>query len=464
MTLKRLLMRLAMPVLLFASFASAAQTLSVTGRVTDAKSGLALAGVTVSEKGKQNGTSTDADGNYAIKAAPGATLVFSYVGYTLMERPAVAGTLDIALNPTTSTSLNEVMVIGYGAAKKKDLTGAVATVSEKEFQKGNITTPEQMIAGKVAGVQITSNGGRPGAGSTIRIRGGSSLAASNDPLIVIDGVPLDNNGISGAANPLSLLNPNDIESYTVLKDASAAAIYGSRANNGVIIITTKKGKGGKLKVNFSSINSMSKVTGLVDVLNADEVRSVVQQFGSATQKAQVGTANTNWQEQIYQTAYATDNNISLSGGIKGLPYRFSLGYMTQTGVLKTDRLDRTSMSLAVNPSFFDRHLKIDLNLKGTSQETRFANDGAIGSAVFFDPTQPVYANNKYGGYFEWVDAAGDLLLVRPNNPLGLLETSFFNSSPRRLIGNVQADYKFHFLPELRAVANLGYDLSTSNSP
>jgi iron complex outermembrane receptor protein len=319
-----------------------------------------------------------------------------------------------------------------------------------------------MIAGKVAGVSIVSNGGRPGAGSTIRIRGGSSLNASNDPLIVVDGVPLDNNGINGAANPLSFINSNDIESYTILKDASAAAIYGSRANNGVVIITTKKGKSGKLKVNFSTVNSLSTVTKTVDVLDANQVRELVKASGSATQKNQVGTATTDWQDQIYQDAFGTDNNISLSGGVKWLPYRFTVGYFNQNGILKTDNLQRTSLSLALNPTFFDNHLKVDLNLKGAMQDTRFANGGAIGTAVGFDPTQPVYSNDKrYGGYFEWREPNGTLVLNRANNPLGLLEQTFDEQKPNRSIGNLQLDYKFHFLPELRANVNMAYDISKS---
>jgi iron complex outermembrane receptor protein len=340
-------------------------------------------------------------------------------------------------------------------------------VSSKDFQKGVISTPEQLIQGKVPGLSIITNGGRPGSGSVIRIRGGASLSASNTPLIVVDGVPLDNGDIAGGSNPLAFINPNDIESFTVLKDASSAAIYGTRASNGVIIITTKKGKSGPLKVNFSTVNSVSSITDKVDVLSADQFRSVINTSGSAAQKAMLGTANTDWQDEIYQTGFSTDNNLSFSGGLKKLPYRVSIGFMKQTGVLKTDEIQRTSLALVLNPTFFDNHLKVDLNLKGSAQKNRFANGGAIGAAVTFNPTVPVYATEKkerFGGYWEWLDpsTATGLANLAGRNPLGLLEQTFDESSPMRSIGNLTLDYKFHFLPELRANLNLGYDASTGD--
>lgn len=441
---------------------SNAQMRVVSGSVTDSKDGSPLSGVTVSVIGESAATQTNESGSYSLSIpASATTLIFSYVGYAT-QTLLIKGTTVNASLVSTAAAMENVVVIGYGTARKKDLTGAVSTVTSDEFQKGNFTTPEQLISGKVAGVAITSNGGRPGEGSTIRIRGGSSLLASNDPLIVIDGVPLDNGSISGASNPLSFINPNDIESYTILKDASSAAIYGSRANNGVILITTKKGKSGRLRVNFSTTNSMSKITNKLDVLNADEVRSIVEEYGTNKQKSQLGTANTDWQDVIYQTAYASDNNISISGGIKKLPFRLSIGYLTQTGILRTDKMDRQSLGLALTPNFLDNHLKVDLNFKGSMQQTRFANSGAIGSAVTFDPTQPVYMDNQtYGGYFQWLESDGSLVLNRNNNPLAQLEQTFDKQKPMRGIGNIQVDYKFHFLPELRANVNLGYDASSS---
>ncbi|MDB5119917.1 MAG: SusC/RagA family TonB-linked outer membrane protein [Sphingobacteriales bacterium] len=433
---------------------------TVKGQVTSI-TGETLVGVSIKVKGTVRGTSTDVNGKFSISVPDNkSVLVFSYIGYKTQE-VGVNGseTVNVKLE-ADATSLSEVVVVGYGTARKKDLTGSVTVITAKDFQKGNISTPEQMIAGKVPGVSITSNGGQPGSGSTIRIRGGSSLNASNDPLIVIDNVPLENSSVSGASNPLSFINPNDIESFTVLKDASAAAIYGARAANGVIIITTKKGKSDKLKVAFNTVNSLSEVSKQVSVLSPDEFRSIVNENGTAAQKAMLGTANTDWQSEVFQQALATDNNISISGGIKKLPYRLSLGYQNQDGILKTDNLQKTSMAFVLNPTFFKDHLKVDLNLKGSMQNARFGTQGAIGGAVSFDPTHPVSANsNRYNGYYEWTDANGNLTNLVGRNPVGLLNQRLDEGNPRRSIGNVQFDYKFHFLPELKANLNLGYDVS-----
>jgi TonB-linked SusC/RagA family outer membrane protein len=446
-------------VLLLPAMVGLAQN-TITGKVTNSKDGAGIPSATIVIKGTKKGTQTSTDGSFRINAPANATLVFSSIGFAA-EEVDVAGrsTVDVVLQPG-ATDLNTVVVIGYGTRQKKDLTGSITQVSSKDFQKGSITTPEQLIAGKVAGVSIISNSGQPGAGSTIRIRGGSSLNASNDPLIVIDGVPLDNAGIAGGNNPLSFINSNDIESFTVLKDASAAAIYGTRAANGVIIITTKKGRPGKLKVNFTSVNSLSVINKQVDVLTGDQVRSIVNAQGTSAQKAMVGTANTDWQNQIYQKAFATDNNISFSGGIKKLPYRLSIGFLNQDGILKTDNLQKTSVALVLNPVLFDNHLKIDINLKGAMEKYRFANQGAIGAAVYFDPTQPVYSNSKrFGGYFEWLDASGKPNNLAARNPVAQLNDRHDNSDAKRSIGNIQLDYKFHFLPDLHANVNLGYDVS-----
>ncbi|MFT3980782.1 MAG: TonB-dependent receptor [Ferruginibacter sp.] len=451
-------------ILLLTSGIAYAQT-SISGRITDA-GGNGIEGITVTVKGTGTGTSSAADGSFSLSLPSGArTLVFSGVGYTTQEL-AIAGrtSFNVTMAAAAATDLNEVVIVGYGTARKKDLTGSVATVSSKDFQKGAIATPEQLIAAKVPGVSVISNGGQPGSGSQIRVRGGSSLSASNNPLIVVDGIPLSGDAISGSPNPLSLINPNDIESFTILKDASAAAIYGTRAANGVIIITTKKGKGGKLKVNFTTLASLSKATNYVDVLSADQVRSIVNASGNQARIAQLGTANTNWQDEIYRAAFSTDNNISVSGGIKNLPYRLSLGYQNVNGILLTDNYQRASVGLNLSPTFLDNHLKVDLNVKGTSQDVRYGNQDAIGAAISFDPTQPVYSgNNRYGGYYQWTDAAQPtgLMLNRASNPLGLLEQTNNTWKPMRSIGNIQFDYKMHFLPELRANLNLGYDIARS---
>src|SRR5688572_29626329 len=462
---KKLLKAIIFPCLLFLSITGYSQEKVITGKVTDSKDGSAMQGVTVAAKGSSTGTQTKVDGTYQLSVSSSTTiLVFSFVGYDQQEVSIKGSSVDIKL-VNTNTTLGEVVVTGYGTTRKKDLTGSIATVTSREFIKGAITTPEQLIAGKVPGVSIISNGGQPGSGSTIRIRGGSSLSASNDPLIVVDGVPLDNGGIAGGNNPLSFINANDIESFTVLKDASAAAIYGTRAANGVIIITTKKGRSDKLKVSFSTVNSISSNTKQVDVLNADEVRSIVNSLGTTDKIAQLGTANTNWQDQIYQSAFGTDNNVSLTGGVKGLPYRLSLGYLNQEGVLKTDHLEKFSAAVVLNPVLFDKHLKIDLNLKASQQKYRFANQGAIGAAINFDPTKPVYSDSKrYGGYWEWLDPNPGATYGHPwnragRNPVAMLNDREDNSNSKRSIGNLQADYKLHFLPDLHVNINLGYDVS-----
>jgi TonB-dependent starch-binding outer membrane protein SusC len=458
---KRLLARVVIPMLLLlTSIFTYAQNKTISGKVVNSKDGSPLQGVSVVPKGLKTGTVTGSDGTFKITVGPQTTiLVFSSVGFASQEAAVGSGNINISLT-ATNASLNEVVVIGYGSVRKKDLTGSIAVVTEKDFQKGAITTPDQMIAGKVAGVSVISNGGSPGSGSTIRIRGGSSLLASNDPLFVIDGVPLSNDGISGAANPLSMINSDDIESFSILKDASATAIYGSRASNGVIIITTKKGKSGAVKVNFSTINSVSTIAKKVSVLDGDQMRAVVNDNGSTAQKALLGAANTNWQDQVFHSAFGTTNNISVSGGIKNLPYRVSIGYQNQDGILKTDNLQKTSASLSLNPVLLNNHLKVDINVKGSIENTRFANQGAIGAAIGFDPTQPVYSNSKrFGGYFEWVDANGNLRSNIPYNPLGLLYQNKNLSSPERSIGSIQLDYNLPFLPELHLKVNAGYDIA-----
>jgi len=431
----------------------------VTGKVVTA-SGDPLPGVTVIVKGTTIGAATDASGNFSLNVpeTPG-TLVVSFIGYTNQEIPfSGPGTYNITLQDDAK-ALEEVVVIGYGTQKREDLSGAVAAVSSKDFQKGNVTTPEQLITGKVAGVQITSNGGQPGSGSTIRIRGGASLSATNDPLYVVDGVPLSGYGISGSANPLALINPNDIESMTILKDASATAIYGSRASNGVVLITTKKGKSGKPTLNFNTQFIASTVSKYVDVLSADEIRTYVNENGTEEQNALLGNANTDWQKEIYQTATGTDNNLSLSGAYKNMPYRISAGYLNQQGVLQTDKFERKSAAINLTPQLLDNHLKVDLNVKGSITNNRFANQGAIGAAVSFDPTQSVYADNQYGGYFEWLRSDGSLNPNAPRNPVALLEQREDQSKVQRSFGNAQIDYKFHFLPDLHANLNLGYDVA-----
>jgi len=458
-----------------------AQEKSISGTVSDASTKEPLVGVTVQVAGTTNGAATDFDGKFTLKVNSGQKLVISFVGY-VSQTIAVGQqtTFKIALAPQTQ-GLDEVVVIGYGTVKKNDATGAVSTVSSKDFAKGGITSPQDLIVGKSAGTVITSSGGAPGSGATIRIRGGSSMSASNDPLIIIDGFPVSNSGISGLANPLTTINPNDIETFTVLKDASATAIYGSRASNGVILITTKKGSAGKpMKIEYNGTMSVNTIPAYMDVLSGDETRAMAYDLASKSAVGlsmaslnRLGKENTNWQKQIYQNALAHDHNISMSGGIKTMPYRASLGYTNQNGILKTTNMERSTLAIGLDPTFLDNHLKVSVNLKGSYTKQNFGDQGAVGSAVFYDPTQPVNnGNTKFGGYYTWVNLSDVLAdgTMDPNgspnpigvsNPVAMLNQTDNKSTVQRSLGNVQFDYKFHFLPELRANLNLGYDYFTT---
>ncbi|NNC94381.1 MAG: TonB-dependent receptor [Chitinophagales bacterium] len=445
------------------------QTATISGKITD-ESGEGLIGASIYLEGTTIGGITDIDGNYKIGGikAGNQLVVFSYLGFsTVKESITFAEGQTITKNITMAEDilmLNEAIVVGYGSTEVKDLTGSVTSISSDRFQTGNVTTPEQLVVGKIPGVKITSNSGMPGAGSKIRIRGGTSLNASNDPLIVIDGVPLDNDGIDGAGNALSLVNPDDIDNISVLKDASAAAIYGSRAANGVIIITTKKGKAideKKVRVGFSTSNGVSMITNYIDVMDGDQFRDLVNAYGTATEASRLGTENTDWQKEIYQLGFTTDNDLTITGGIKGLPYRVSLEYFHENGILKRATLDRVGGSVNLSPSFFKDHLKVNVNAKYFNTQNFFANQDAIGAATNFDPTQPVFSGDEsFGGYFEWTTGSNPNPLAA-RNPLGLIEQKDDESSVNRFIGNIELDYRFHFLPELRANLNLGTDIARS---
>lgn len=460
MNFKRLFVMLALPLVLL-SLPALAQDKVVTGKVTDLKDGQPIGGVSLLVKGTNVGTQTKTDGTFSLNAPANATtLVVSFVGYATQELLIGNGALNVSLVQSSST-LNDVVVVAYGTRKKGDLTGAVTSVTTKDFQKGVNNSSEQLLQGKVAGLQVTSGGGAAGGGSRIRIRAGASLNSSNDPLIVVDGVPVEGNGIAGSANVLSTINPNDIESMSVLKDASATALYGSRASNGVIIITTKKGVRGKVKFNYNSTLSAGVIPKKIEVLSGDQVRTIITEDAATTGNNVyadlLGTANTDWQDQIYQTAMGYDNNISASGSIGKIPFRVSLGYLNQDGVLKTNNFARLTSSLNLNPKFFDDHLTVNFAIKATKTDTRFANEGAIGSAVSFDPTQPVYADNKWGGYYEWLQQDETPVPLATRNPLALLDLRDNTSDVNRLIGNIQLDYKLHFLPDLHVLVNLGMD-------
>jgi TonB-linked SusC/RagA family outer membrane protein len=445
-----------------------AQGIKVSGKVTDAADGSALPGVTLLEKGTSNGTMSDAKGTFTITVAPNATLLVSYVGYLTQEIPVNSRTTINVVMALDVQKLQEVVVIGYGTVAKKDATGSVVAIGVRDFNQGSVSRPQDLIMGKIPGVQITTGGGDPTGGATIRIRGGSSLSASNDPLIVIDGVPIDNAGVSGMPNPLNLVNSNDIESFTVLKDASATAIYGSRASNGVIIITTKKGvKGRPVHVSYDGSFSFGNRTKSVDVLTPLEFRAQLYSQYAPTSAAALlmGKAETDWQKQIYQTATSLDHNLSFSGNIKTMPYRASVGYTDQTGILKTNGLERLTASLNLNPSFLQDHLTVTVNAKYMNIKNRFADNGAIGAAVSMDPTQAVYdySSSKFGGYFTWKQPNGDPIAIGAvNNPVAMLDLRNDRSFVNRLLGNVQVDYKLHFLPDLKVTVNAGGDFSMSD--
>ena len=474
---------------LLLTVSSFAQTNAIKGHVKDA-SGEPVMGATITVNGKAVGI-TDMDGNFSVDAAPGTNLTFTYLGMTPQTVKA-SKEMSITLQDD-SKSLNEVVVIGYGAVKKSDLTGSVTAIKPDSKNKGVVVNAQDMLTGKVAGVNITSNDGTPGGGAKIRVRGGSSLNASNDPLIVIDGLAMDNDGVKGLSNLLSVVNPQDIESFSVLKDASATAIYGSRGSNGVIIITTKKGrKGQKPTVSYSGSVTISEKKNTVDVLSADEFRANVERLYGKDSEAYsaLGTANTNWQDLIYRTAISHDHNITVSGAAKSLPYRVSVGYTDQQGIVKTSDFKRATASLNLNPSFFQDHLTLNLNAKGMYARTLYTDGSVVSSAVRMDPTQDPYnftseyhknqlrdkdgnslldqTLKNYGGYFQWSKKAeyGDNTwpftfdsTTQMPNPLSLLDQGSQIAHSRSFIGSADIDYKVHGFEDLRLHATLGADIS-----
>ena len=458
---------------LILSASALGQQITVKGHVVDA-TGEGVIGATVRVNGT-GGTVTDFDGNFTLQANQGDRLTVSYVGYK--DAAALAApTVTIRMEDDTE-ALEEVVVIGYGRVKKNDLTGSVTALGADKLVKGAVTSATDMLVGQAAGVSVITDGGAPGGGATIRIRGGSSMSASNNPLVVIDGVPVDDGDISGMRNPLATVHPNDIETFTILKDASATAIYGSRASNGVIIITTKKGQAGKVKVGYSGNVKISTRANDVDVMSAESFKQFVNnRFGAGSpQVAAIGTNNTDWQKEIYRTAVSTDHNINVSGALKNMPYRVSVGYTNENGIIKTSKMDRLTGALSLNPQLFDKHLNIQLNVKGIYTTNRFPDMGAVNLATQYDPTQPVYmTGSEYGnGYFMYLNPVNGLPIdIGLTNPVSMLDSKTDKSTVYRSIGNVQFDYKFHFLPELRANLNLGYDVSkgegdvtiTDNSP
>jgi TonB-linked SusC/RagA family outer membrane protein len=442
------------------AFSQSQQT--VTGKVKGADDGSGLPGVNVLERGTTNGTVTNAEGSFTINVKENAVLVFSFVGYASQEIQVDGRSqIDVDLAPDIAT-LDEVMIIGYSEVKKSDATGSVALISSKKFNKGVVNSPQELIVGKTAGVVVTTNSGAPGNTSTIRIRGGSSLNASNDPLIVIDGVPISNVMQGGSPNILASINPNDIENITVLKDASAAAIFGSRASNGVIIITTKRGSGG-FKINYTVTGTAHTTPRKVEVYSGEEYRALINQqlSGNPAATSLLGDANTDWQKEIYRTAIGQDHNLNFSGtAAKKMPYRVSLGYNNTDGVLKTYNFERTTLALGLDPTLLNDALKINVNVKGMINNNNFADQSAIGDAIAYDPTKPAFnGNTRWRGYTTWTTGGinGNSINLAPGNPLARLELTDNTSVSKRSIGNVKLDYAIPVVKDLHATLNLGYD-------
>lgn len=463
----------AMVMLLTLALPALAQKITVHGYVDDAL-GEPLIGATVLEKGTSNGTATDIEGKFTLNVSPDAILEFSYVGYTPQE-VAVNGKTDIKVTlQENSTMLAETVVIGYGSVKKSDATGSVSVITPSEISEGISTSAQDLLTGASPGVVVTSGGGSPEGGATIRIRGGSSLSASNDPLIVLDGVPLSNDGVQGMANPLAMISPDNIESMTVLKDASATAIYGSRASNGVIIITTKKGKSGRPQVNFSANVSVNTARRTWDVLDANQFRDLVKKYWGADSEAaaHLGDASTDWQKQVLRTSVSHDYALSVGGKAGFLPYRVSGTFTESNGILKDSQMQRTTVGINLTPEFFDGKLKISANVKGYYIRNTFSNQGAVGAAVAFNPTVPVMSNiasgNEefpyfYNGYTAvTTDSYNSWNINGTVNPLAVIKDRDNVSNVYRSNGNLQIDYALHFLPELHANLNLGYDVSKSD--
>lgn len=460
--LRRLLLML---VMVFSFTIIQAQEKVISGTVTDANDSMGIPGVSVVIKGTTIGTTTDIDGRYTLNVDANSTIVYSFVGYRTQE--IIVGEqsqINVILSVETE-NLSEVVVIGYGTVKKEDKTGSVTSVSSKDFNKGNITSPQDLLVGKSSGVVITSTGGAPGSGSTIRIRGGSSLNASNDPLIIVDGMPIESvgNNVSGSSNALSFINPNDIETFTVLKDASATAIYGSRASNGVIIINTKKGAKGKMKVNYSANFSVSTPEDYVDVYSGDQLRQIANEnrgLYDPLNYEKLGTENTDWQDEIFRTSVSHNHNLAFSGSEKNVPYRVSLGYTDQNGILENTDMQRYSGSLNLSPTFFDKSLKVDMNAKFMMTNNNFGDDGAIGSAISMDPTQPVYDGNvESDGYYQWQNYGANL---GTPNPVEQAKAVNNKSDVYRIVANAKLNYTFPFVDGLQANLNLATDYTESD--
>lgn len=440
----------------------------VSGLVIDANHE-PLIGASVTPKGSNQGAITDIDGKFTVTVPDeSTTLVISYIGYQSREVAANSPLLKSGIILEEDKALlEEVVVIGYGSVKKSDATGSVIAMKPDEFNKGNRTSVQEAMVGKVAGVNVVTGSGAPGSGATVRIRSGASLSASNDPLFVIDGVPIDNSEIEGASNIIGAINPDDIETFTILKDASATAIYGSRASNGVIVITTKRG-GDRVRVSYSGNFAVSTRTKDLDILTADQFREIAPTITGVPQDAIYGTANTDWQKEIYRTAFGNEHNLSVSGQVKSIntPYRVSVGYTNQNGIIKTNNYQRFTAGLSLNPSLLDKHLNINANLKYSHERNKEVDNSVVNNALRYDPTRPVMTGSSTAstdpglGYFIWTNG-GAPMAIQTDNPVAMLELDDRLNTVNRSIGNAQIDYSIHGLEDLKLNLNLGYDVLQS---
>lgn len=447
------------------SVSVAAQKMVVKGNILD-KDNQPIIGANILEKGTSNGTISDLDGNFTLSITnPKTTLVVTYIGYKNVEMPASAK-MKIVMTED-SEMLEDVVVIGYGSVKKSDATGSVTAIKPDDFNKGLRTTAQDALVGKVPGVNVVPSSGAPGTGATIRIRSGASLSASNDPLIVIDGVPVDNSTIEGGGNVIGGINPDDIETFTVLKDASATAIYGSRASNGVIVITTKKGADTNLRFNYSTNLSVSTVTETLDILSANEYRQFVPTVSGIPASVTLGTSSTDWQDKIYRTAFGQEHNFSVSGKVKqNAPYRLSVGYTNQNGVIRTNNYERFTFNGGISPKFFDNHLTVDLNMKVSYENNKKVDESVVNNALRYDPTRPVKtestttATDPGLGYFIWMNGNSPMA-IQTDNPIAQFDLQDIRNKVTRSIGNASFNYKVHHLEDLQLNMNMGYDVLTS---
>lgn len=465
---------IAFAMMLACVFPALAQQITVSGTVYE-PDGLPAIGASVVVEGNTTGVVSDIDGNYTIQVASDGKLVFSYIGCET-QVVDVAGRTNIDVHLTTNTTtLQEVVAIGYGAVKKSDATGSVAVIKPDEIEAGIATSTQDLLVGASPGVVVTTDGGNPTGGATIRIRGGSSLSASNDPLIVIDGVPQTNQANGGGMSAMSMINPQNIESMTILKDASATAIYGSRASNGVIIITTKKGQSGRPQVNFSANFSVNTARKTLNMMSGEKFAQVVRENLGESSISQLGyngtIHNTDWQKEVLRTSFSHDYNVSVGGKAGILPYRVNASYMKNDGILKTSDMQRATVGFNLSPKFFDDHLSVQANAQGTYARTGNADMSAIGNAVTFDPTKPVYSNIPveggtgrllYNGYYNYTPG-GFFDRNGAVNPVQLLDDNDSHNKTLSSTGNLQLDYSLHFLPELHFNLNLGYQVSKNDA-